>query len=107
MKEKRGRRSFLKSLAIGGVGASALPGGLLSDADKAFKESQAGSSFPSENSGNAEKKRLYNQAYTGEHLRKIAFPIGGIGAGMFCLEGTGAISHMSVRHRPEIYHEPN
>jgi len=107
MKEKRGRRSFLKNLAIGGVGASALPGGLLSDTEKASKEFDSGSSFPSVRSGNAEKKRLYNQAYTGEHLRKIAFPIGGIGAGMFCLEGTGAISHMSIRHKPEMYNEPN
>jgi len=32
--------------------------------------------------------------------------MGGIGAGMICLEGTGALSHVSLRHRPEIYHEP-
>lgn len=25
---------------------------------------------------------------------------------MFCLEGTGYISHMSVWHRPEVFHEP-
>jgi uncharacterized protein (DUF608 family) len=25
---------------------------------------------------------------------------------MFCLEGTGAISHMSVRHRPDVFNEP-
>ena len=50
--------------------------------------------------------RPYNSPYTGEHLNRIAFPIGGIGAGMFCLEGTGAISHLSVRNRPEIYNEP-
>jgi len=30
-----------------------------------------------------------------------------MGAGMFCLEGTGSISHMSIRHRPELYHTPN
>src|SRR4030043_274419 len=48
----------------------------------------------------------YNGTYTGEYLNRIAFPIGGIGAGMFCLEGTGAISHMSVRNRPEVYNEP-
>jgi len=48
----------------------------------------------------------YNGTYSGEYLNRIAFPIGGIGAGMFCLEGTGAISHMSVRNRPEVYNEP-
>ncbi len=48
----------------------------------------------------------FNGSYSGEYLNRIAFPIGGIGAGMFCLEGTGAISHMSVRNRPEVFNEP-
>ncbi len=48
----------------------------------------------------------FNEYYSGEYLNRIAFPIGGIGAGMFCLEGTGAISHMSVRNRPEVFNEP-
>ncbi len=48
----------------------------------------------------------YNGSYSGKYLDRIAFPVGGIGAGMFCIEGTGAISHMSVRNRPEIYNEP-
>lgn len=56
--------------------------------------------------GRAELSRGYNEPYTGEHLDKIAFPVGGMGAGMFCVEGTGAISHMSVRHNPEIFNEP-
>ena len=51
-------------------------------------------------------KRNYNDYYYGSNLNKIAFPIGGIGAGMFCLEGTGAISHMSVRNRPDVFNEP-
>jgi uncharacterized protein (DUF608 family) len=32
--------------------------------------------------------------------------MGGIGAGMISLEGTGALSQVSLRHRPEVYHEP-
>ncbi len=48
----------------------------------------------------------YNGSYSGEYLDRIAFPIGGIGAGMFCIEGSGAISHMSVRNRPEVFNEP-
>ena len=39
-------------------------------------------------------------------MDRIAFPIGGIGAGMFCLEGTGAISHLSVNHHPDVFNEP-
>lgn len=53
------------------------------------------------------RERLYNGVYEGAYNNHIAFPIGGIGTGMFCLEGTGFISHMSVWHRPEIFHEPN
>ncbi len=48
----------------------------------------------------------YNGTYSGEYLNRIAFPVGGMGAGMFCIEGTGAISHMSVRNRPEVFNEP-
>ena len=39
-------------------------------------------------------ERGYNEKYIGEYTRKIAFPIGGIGTGMFCIEGTGALSNM-------------
>jgi uncharacterized protein (DUF608 family) len=39
-------------------------------------------------------------------LARIAFPLGGIGAGMISLEGTGALSQVSLRHKPDVYHEP-
>jgi hypothetical protein len=32
--------------------------------------------------------------------------MGGIGAGMVCLEGGGSLSHVSLRHHPEVFHEP-
>jgi uncharacterized protein (DUF608 family) len=44
--------------------------------------------------------------YGGEHLNQIAFPMGGIGAGMICLEGGGALSHVSLRNRPDLFNEP-
>ncbi len=50
--------------------------------------------------------RRFNAEYSGEFLNQIAFPMGGIGAGMICLEGTGALSHVSLRNRPEVYNEP-
>ena len=49
---------------------------------------------------------VYNGSYSGPHLDRIAFPIGGIGAGMICLEGTGAISHVSVRNKMRVSNEP-
>ncbi|MBN1511610.1 MAG: hypothetical protein JXB13_06315 [Phycisphaerae bacterium] len=56
--------------------------------------------------GWAVAEREFNGPYGGRHLSRVAFPIGGMGAGMYCLEGSGAISHMSVRHRMEFFHEP-
>jgi len=57
-------------------------------------------------SSDPSKKRMFNDKYENEYLNRVAFPIGGMGAGMFCIEGTGAISHMSVRHNPDLFNEP-
>src|SRR5512133_2616920 len=48
----------------------------------------------------------FNSYYTGKNLDRVAFPIGGIGAGMFCMEGTGAISHLSVKNQPDVNNAP-
>lgn len=50
--------------------------------------------------------RSYNAPYKNAYLNQVAFPMGGIGAGMICLEGTGAFSHVSLRHKPEVFNEP-
>jgi uncharacterized protein (DUF608 family) len=49
----------------------------------------------------------FNGPYSGANLNRVAFPIGGMGAGMYCLEGYGALSTMSVRHKMDFMHEPN
>jgi len=46
------------------------------------------------------------RTYQGEQLNKVAFPIGGMGAGMFCLEGNGSLSHISLRHKPNVFYQP-
>jgi uncharacterized protein (DUF608 family) len=46
------------------------------------------------------------RVFTGRQLDRVAFPMGGIGAGTICLEGTGGLSHVSLRHRPNVYNEP-
>jgi uncharacterized protein (DUF608 family) len=51
-------------------------------------------------------KHGFNGIYSGRNLDHIAFPVGGIGSGMFCIEGSGAISHMSVRTFPDLNNEP-
>ena len=50
--------------------------------------------------------REYNRPYSGEALSHIAFPIGGIGTGMICFEGTGALSNVSLHHYPQLFNEP-
>ena len=59
-----------------------------------------------DNNNSGSKKRAYNGVYEGAYTSRIAFPIGGIGAGMFCWEGNGAISHLSLRHHPDAFNEP-
>jgi len=44
--------------------------------------------------------------YQGDHLDRVAFPLGGIGAGMICVGGTGAFTSVSVRHHPHLFNEP-
>ena len=48
----------------------------------------------------------YQGRYAGAHLNHVAFPLGGIGAGMLSLEGAGGLSQVSLRHRPQVFHEP-
>ena len=96
MKNTQQRRKFLKSIFLGGTGIVMSPGLL-----KAEGKVNAPSGSATDSAG-----ETFNQPYTGDRLRKIAFPIGGMGAGMFCLEGSGAISHMSIRNRPGLFNEP-
>lgn len=105
MKKNRNRRSFLANLTLSGIGASLIPSGLLA-ATNNTAAAQPGTAENNEQGNNDAYTRSYNGAYKGKYLERVAFPIGGIGTGMFCVEGTGAISHMSVRHNPEMFFEP-
>ena len=101
MSNKPDRRKFIKNFSIGSLAATVTPGALLGTEEQKKQEQESGNDFKPATTG-----RQYNGSYTGPYLNRIAFPIGGMGAGMFCLEGTGAISHMSIRNRPEVFNEP-
>jgi uncharacterized protein (DUF608 family) len=103
MKEKAGRRSFLKNLGIGGITATVAPTDLLKQKND---KNSAENKHQNNVFNSAPPARQFNSVYKGEFLNRVAFPIGGLGAGMYCMEGTGAISHMSLRHRPEVFNEP-
>src|SRR5690242_10497008 len=90
------RRTFLKLSAatVGGLGGAAELQNVAADAG-----TQPGAVSEL-------APRPFNTAYQGAFLEHIAFPLGGMGAGMICLEGTGALSHASLRNRPDVYNEP-
>ena len=89
------RRTFLatSAAAVGAVGA----GGVV-EAEASGRPAKTGGAA-------AAPKRAYNGPYEGAHTSRIAFPLGGIGAGMIALEGTGALSHLSLRHKPDVFNE--
>lgn len=98
MPNKTGRREFLR---IGSHAAAAIS--LLrnnSGQASVTRDGGAGSTATNEQSNG------FNGIYTGERLDHISYPMGGIGAGMICLDGAGALSHVSIRNRPELYNEP-
>jgi uncharacterized protein (DUF608 family) len=90
------RREALKACAATAVGAALTAS---NTAEAAASENQQ----PSTTAGS---KSRYSGEYSGERLSRVAFPMGGMGAGMICLEGTGALSHFSLRNKPEVFHEP-
>ena len=91
------RRDFLKlsAASVGGLGVLGAAGTAAeSPASQTGQPAAAGGHAP------------YNGTYTGERLNRVAFPLGGMGAGMVCLEGTGALSHVSLRNHPDVFNEP-
>ena len=52
-------------------------------------------------------KRDYNGIYENKNLSYINFPLGGIGAGNYCVSGTGALKSFSLRNSPNIFNNPN
>ena len=88
------RREFLQ---LSGVGAMATRAGLPAQPEQKLPAAKA----KGEAAG-----RAYNGPYVGEHLSRVAFPLGGLGAGMLCIEGTGALSHVSLRNKPDVFNEP-
>ena len=98
------RRQFLKLSAatVGAVGSL----GAATAAESGSERSEAPAGVRVSRTRVRRARRPYDGDYSGEHLNQVAFPLGGIGAGMICLEGTGALSHVSLRNRPEVFNEP-
>src|ERR1700722_13762990 len=100
MKPTPNRRTFIKTIGIGSA-AAVLPKNTLSATASAGPTTQNAAA-----TGATPAKRPYNTSYTGDYLNRVAFPIGGLGAGMFCLEGSGAIAQVSIRNLPDVFNDP-
>jgi hypothetical protein len=89
------RREFVKrsATALGAAGMAALP---LTDA---LADDQAPAATPLPH-------RTYDGTYAGPRLNRVGFPMGGFGAGMICLEGTGALTEVSIRNHADVFNEP-
>ena len=44
--------------------------------------------------------------YKGKELEWVSYPLGGIGAGMLCIEGSGSVGSVSLRNTPNMANEP-
>lgn len=92
------RREFLKRSAttLGAVGTAHLGAAPVADALAPGEEAQ----------WTPAPRPTYDGVYQGARLNRVAFPMGGIGAGMICLEGTGALSQVSIRNQPDVFNAP-
>jgi uncharacterized protein (DUF608 family) len=91
------RRKFLKlsAASVGAMGTAGVAGVPGAAGNQGGRVTPKSGSLPQ-----------YNGEYSGARLNRVAFPLGGLGAGMICLEGTGALSHFSLRNKPEVFNEP-
>ncbi|MHB9139488.1 MAG: GH116 family glycosyl-hydrolase, partial [Victivallaceae bacterium] len=53
-----------------------------------------------------QNKQQASKVYVGENCDLIAYPMGGIGAGMICLKGCGGLSNVSLLHHHDNNNEP-
>jgi uncharacterized protein (DUF608 family) len=95
-------------LAAGAIGAGAsLPQAVAADLPGTARKSRKSGGFFGVGTAQAKgKRRAYNDWYRGETLNRVAMPMGGMGAGMICLEGTGALTHVSLHNSPDMFNEP-
>jgi len=102
------RRDFLKvSAAAGAIGAAGAAGGI----EAAIRNNPGAIPATTLDEAGLEPVPVpaagpYGGLHEGDRLNRVAFPMGGMGAGMICLEGTGALSHVSIRNRPDVFNEP-
>ena len=98
------RREFLKQ-AAGAVGAATQLGGWSNATEM---ESQATLPHPGGKSlPGSDDVGSYPVIYEGYHLKMLAFPLGGVGAGSLCLGGRGQLRDWEIFNRPNVGFSPS
>src|SRR5438105_14270238 len=92
------RRTFLKKAVTGG--ALATTGPLLDAAQENREHGAAGTPASATGAGKETTKITYPRQFTGNNLRMIAFPLGGIGTGTISLGGRGQLRDWEIFNRP-------
>jgi len=106
------RRDFLAATGGAWIGPGAVAAGTekRSDSNTSYDKQRSYTAAAQTTSSPAHSlaggERCFNDVYRGDYLNQIAFPLGGMGAGMICLEGTGALSKFTLRNRPDLSSEP-
>lgn len=96
-KDSFGRREFLKSTA--GIVGTATQVGAWSSAAEAELQ-QSASVAAGVKSSVAPQTIDFPRTFTGEHLKTIAFPLGGVAAGSLSLGGRGQLRDWEIFNRP-------
>lgn len=92
-----GRREFLKNTA--GIVGTATQMGTWSSAAEAELQSSAAVAAGVKSSA-ASQEIGFPRTFTGEHLKTIAFPLGGVAAGSLSLGGRGQLRDWEIFNRP-------
>ncbi|HUY12073.1 MAG TPA: GH116 family glycosyl-hydrolase [Terriglobia bacterium] len=96
--KKKGRRRFLKTVALGAV---AIPGGVAAGT--------LGEKFGQKHvqSNSRQDPIEFPRRFTGCQRKMICFPLGGVGAGSIGLGGRGQLQEWWIFNRPDQGHSPD
>ena len=91
------RKEAIKRIGLSGSIVAAVP--FISSCDRSSLEKS--SKFKREAASGG------SYSWEDKTIDRIAFPLGGIGAGMYCLDGNASFSHFSLYHKPDVFNKPN
>ena len=97
---KKSRRRFLRTVALG-AGTLALPAASHPDQEIGLPHER----FPQETSVSPQCMQ-YPRTFSGRQLARVAFPVGGIGAGSISLGGRGELRDWEIFNRPDKENSP-